>query len=238
MIKLLNADVIETLHNTDNNSFDMIFADPPDNIGLGYNDYKDDLTVCSYYRNLRIVILESLRIAPIVWLSYYWKHDVDIKHLMYQLREQHYPSVKIKTFIWRFTFGQHQKTDCGSGFRFLVRLTKTSAKLYPDNIREMSERQRIGDKRADERGRVPDDVWQFPRVVGNAYERRKWHPTQHPEALLKRIIMFSTVEGDEVLDLYTGTGTTLRVCKSIGRSCTGVEIDSTYCETIRKELEL
>jgi site-specific DNA-methyltransferase (adenine-specific) len=169
-------------------------------------------------------------------LSYYWKHDVAIKHIIYNLQQQALPTLKVKTFIWRFTFGQHNKNDCGSGFRFLVRMTRTSAKIRPDNIREMSERQRIGDKRASDAGRVPDDVWEFPRVVGNAYERKSWHPTQHPEALMQRIICFSTDPGDKVLDLYSGTGTTLRVCKRIGRDCTGIEIDPLYCKNIEREL--
>lgn len=237
-MELIQSDVLDYLQDQENNTFDMVFADPPDNIGLNYGLYSDDLPPEEYYKNIRLLIQDSLRLAPTVWLSYYWKHDLDIKNIVYNYKRNVLPTLKVKTFIWRFTFGQHNQSDCGSGFRFLLRLSRYSASVYPDNIREMSERQRIGDKRADPLGRVPDDVFDFPRVVGNAHERRSWHPTQHPESLMKRIILLSTKRGDKVLDLYSGTGTTMRVCHLLGRDCTGVEIDPTYCKNIKKELSL
>ena len=83
--------------------------------------------------------------------------------------------------------------------------------------------------------RVPDDVWDFPRVVGNAKERRSWHPTQHPLALMERIIKFSTKPGDLVLDYFAGTGTTLRACMKLDRSCVAADIDLNYCNKIVEE---
>lgn len=235
-MELITGDVISTIQDMENSSFDMVFADPPDNIGLAYGMFHDDRSLVEYYKDIRLLLLDSIRLAPTVWLSYYWKHDVDIKYIIRNIINQQMPTLKVKTFIWRFTFGQHNSNDCGSGFRFLVRLMRTSGKVRPDNIREMSERQRIGDKRASDKGRVPDDVWDFPRVTGNSYERKAWHPTQHPEALIKRIVLLSTDPGDKVLDLYCGTGTMFRVCKFIDRDCTGIEIDPSYCKNIEREL--
>ena len=79
------------------------------------------------------------------------------------------------------------------------------------------------------------DFWDFPRVVGNAKERRPWHPTQHPEALLERAIKLSTKEGDAVLDLFSGTGGVIRVCERIGRSTVSVEVNALYCAKIKEE---
>src|SRR5579872_4627516 len=70
-----------------------------------------------------------------------------------------------------------------------------AAKLYPDAIRIPSARMDQGDKRA-AGPRVPGDVWDFPRVVGNAKERQPWHPTQHPVALYDRVIKYSCGPGD------------------------------------------
>jgi site-specific DNA-methyltransferase (adenine-specific) len=85
---------------------------------------------------------------------------------------------------------------------------------------------------------VPLDVWDFPRVVGNAKERRAWHPTQHPEALVERAIKLSTREGDTVLDLFSGTGTAIRVCKRIHRQTISVEKNLEFCRAILSEHDL
>jgi len=79
------------------------------------------------------------------------------------------------------------------------------------------------------------DVFDYPRVTGNSKQRRAWHPTQLNEGLVERCLNLTTVEGDYVLDPFGGTGTTLRVCKRIGRNCTLVEIDPAYCAKIAEE---
>ncbi|KKM18368.1 hypothetical protein LCGC14_1666330, partial [marine sediment metagenome] len=73
------------------------------------------------------------------------------------------------------------------------------------------------------------DVFDFPRVVGNSRQRRPWHPTQLHEGLVERCIRMSTIKGDRVLDPFAGTGTTLRVCKRLQRSCTLIENSEEYC---------
>lgn len=51
----------------------------------------------------------------------------------------------------------------------------------------------------------------------------------------QRALLLSTKEGDTVLAPFGGTGTTLRVCKQIGRPCTLIEISPFYCEKIAEE---
>lgn len=212
----------------------LIFADPPDNLGLKYGEYDDRLPKVIYYQWLENVIQESLKKTDCFWLSYYWQHDLEIKGRVYQLLRK-FPHVSAKTFIWRYTFGQHNNHDFGSGYRFLLRFCKPSAKFHSDGIRVISKRQILGDARANPAGRVPDDVWDFSRVVGNSNERRKWHPTQHPEALIRRIILMHSDPNDLVVDLFAGTGTTLRVALAEGRQALTAEIDSEYCKQIAQE---
>lgn len=113
---------------------------------------------------------------------------------------------------------------------------RPDTKLYPNAILVPSARQlKYKDKRANPQGRVPDDVWEFPRVCGTFKERRPWHPNQHPEALIERIVKLSCVPGDLVIDMFAGTGTVNRVCKRLGIDCIGIEISEYYCEKIRNE---
>ena len=208
----------------------MIFADPPDNLGLKYEGFVDK---SEYYNSwLSMVINNGRSYADVFWLSYYHQHQSSVLNTVSRL----WPPVNWRQFIWRFTFGQHNKHDCGNGYRPLLRIMNPGAKLYPDAIRVPSKRQTLyNDKRANPKGRVPDDVWEFSRVCGTFKERRQWHPNQHPEALIERIIKFSTKPGDLVIDMFGGTGTTLRVCQRLERCCILIEISPCYCEKISEE---
>lgn len=220
--------------------FDCVFADPPDNIGLGYNGYTDSLPKSGYFFWLDLVISECCRHSDIVWLSFNarWTAEVGavVLDILTYLEDWDYkPCVQV------YTFGQHNSRDFGNNHRPLWRVNRKSAKFYPDAVRVSSWRQRNGDKRANPKGRVPGDVMDFqypglgdvldfPRVTGNSKQRCDWHPTQLHEDLVERIIKFSTPEGGTVLDPFAGTGTTLRVCQKIGREATGIEISQSYCE--------
>lgn len=54
------------------------------------------------------------------------------------------------------------------------------------------------------------------------------HPTQKPEALLKRIILASSNPGDIVLDPFAGSFTTGAVAVASGRKFIGIELNSEY----------
>jgi SAM-dependent methyltransferase len=53
---------------------------------------------------------------------------------------------------------------------------------------------------------------------------RLGYPTQKPEALLERIVKASSNEGDLVLDLFCGCGTTIAVAQRLGRRWIGIDI--------------
>ncbi len=208
----------------------MIFADPPDNLGMKYKGFIDKQDF--YLTWLDEVIRISLLRCDIFWLSYYHIYHPTIWNAL----QNHHQFAR--QFIWRFTFGQHNSYDCGNGYRPIIRVKYPDAEIYPDAIRVPSKRQTLyNDKRANPKGRVPDDVWEFSRVCGTFKERRQWHPNQHPEALIERIIKLSCVVGDLVIDMFAGTGTVNRVCKRLGIACIGIEISEFYCEQIVKELK-
>lgn len=60
------------------------------------------------------------------------------------------------------------------------------------------------------------------------------HPAEKPEKLIKKLIMKSSKWGDVILDPFLGSGTTMKVCQDLGRSCIGIEINPEYCEVIKK----
>lgn len=212
--------------------YDCIIADPPDNIGLDYSEYHDRLPVREYRKFLSEFLHLAKSAAPLVWMSFNAKYLFTVGSVVEELmRDLNYSA---RVFIQTFTFGQHRTVDCGNGYRPILRLKRRDARLYPDAIKVESERQRLGDKRAAPGGKVPLDVWDFPRVTGNSKQRRSWHPTQLHEDLVRRIVDFSTRPGDMILDAFSGTGTVLRVAGD-DRNVTSVELDSEYCRRIADE---
>jgi len=277
--KLYQGDCLKVLADLD--PVDCIFADPPDNIGLGYDSYDDRKSEDEYRGLLEDWVTAFMEKAPIIWISFNARWTFALGTMFDSIvRSGQYKDWEAKPCVQVFTFGQHNKNDLGNNHRPLWRLKRKDIPLYPEAIKVPSWRQRNGDKRAAAGGRVPGDVFDmqypspqtnrigswlaaaendptacaefkadinewfdthngdvfdFPRVTGNSKQRRDFHPTQLHEDLVERCIRLSTKEGDRVSDPFGGTGTTLRVCKKINRSCTLIELDPLYCQKISEE---
>lgn len=185
---------------------DMIFADPFDNIGLGYNGFDDNMQDDEYEGFLADVVDAMWKYAPISWMSFNAKWLAKVGDIA-----NWFPGENHRFFMQTFTFGNNNRKKFVNGFRPILRLMHEDAVTYPYAVYVESERQKIGDKRASPKGKMPDDVWAFPRVTGNSKQRRAWSPTQLHEGLYKRCIDFSTKPGDRICDLFAGSGTMARV---------------------------
>jgi DNA modification methylase len=71
------------------------------------------------------------------------------------------------------------------------------------------------------------DIWNIPRP-----SESDAHPTMKPLALVERALTNSSREGDRVLDLFLGSGSTIMAAERAGRICLGVELDPLYCDVI------
>jgi len=63
------------------------------------------------------------------------------------------------------------------------------------------------------------------------------HPTQKPVALFEYLIRTYTNEGDTVLDITMGSGTTGVACVQTGRKFIGIEIEPKYFEIAKKRIQ-
>ncbi len=233
MKRLFHGDCLDILPGMGDH-IDCIFADPPDNIGLKYEGYTDKLPPEVYVDLLGEWMQTFVRLADTTWVSFNAKWIAEMGIIAKKLLDIH-GDLDFKPCVQTFTFGQCNQRDFGNNHRPLWRFRRENSMFYPDQIRIESERQKMGDKRADPRGRVPGDVFNFTRVVGNSKQRREWHKTQLNEGLVERCILSCTEEGDHVVDPFAGTGTTLRVCEGIGRKCTTMDVSRNYCERIAEE---
>jgi len=74
----------------------------------------------------------------------------------------------------------------------------------------------------------------FPWEKDNTYP--KIHPTQKPIPVLKRLIEIFTDEGDVVIDPVAGSGSTLRACMELNRSCYGFEIKKNFYKLAKEQM--
>ena len=58
------------------------------------------------------------------------------------------------------------------------------------------------------------------------------HPTMKPMELIEKQVKNSSREGENVLDLFGGSGTTLLVCEKLKRKCFMMEYDPRYADVI------
>ena len=63
------------------------------------------------------------------------------------------------------------------------------------------------------------------------------HPTMKPVELVANCLMDATREGDTVLDVFGGSGTTLIACEQLNRKCRMMELDPHYCDVIMARWE-
>lgn len=73
---------------------------------------------------------------------------------------------------------------------------------------------------------------------GNKEAKNKVHPTTKPIKVIGWIIQNRTSKDDVIIDMYSGTGTTLIACEEFGRICRAIEIDPKYVDiTIQRWIE-
>lgn len=83
--------------------------------------------------------------------------------------------------------------------------------------------------------KLTKQIWDIP-IPGKGDLAFGKHSAIMPEEIVRRAVKLYSVVGDLVLDPFTGSGTTLRVAKSLGRNYVGYEISPSYKEIIEQKL--
>jgi len=235
--KVYLGDCLQILNGIPDNSIDLIFADPPFNIGVKYDIHNDKMPYDEYYQWSEKWIKECYRILRSNGSIYIAIGDEFAAEINIILKRTGF--YFRNWIIWYYTFGQNQRRKFNRSHTHILYFTKDKENfIFNDkDIRIPSARQMIyNDKRAHPLGKVPDDVWQFPRVCGTFKERIGNHPCQMPENLLELIIKASSNEQDIVLDPFGGTGTTAVVAKKLNRHYITMDISPEYYNIIIKRI--
>jgi len=226
--RIVNGDVLEVLPTWPAGCVDLVFADPPFNIGYKYDKYRDTLAPPEYLAWTERWIDECLRVLTATgsfWIAIGDEYAAEIRVMMRRR------ATLRNWVIWRYTFGQCCKGKFNRGHAHLFYFVKDPKHFTfnADAVRVPSDRQlKYADIRANPKGKLPDDVWTFSRVCGTFKERVQWHPCQMPVTLLERIILACSSPGAVVLDPFAGSGTTLVAAARRKRRWVGVELSEQY----------
>jgi site-specific DNA-methyltransferase (adenine-specific) len=253
---VIEGDCIEVMGRMPAGSVDLVFADPPFNIGYQYDVYDDRRANADYLDWTAEWIAAAARLLKptgsfflAIGDEFVAEHKVRLDACGLTMRNW---------IVWHYTFG----VNCARKFNrshahilYYVRDPKACT-FNADPVRVPSARMTTyADRRANPVGKLPDDTWVLrpqasadhfkedsdtwyvPRVCGT-FRERLGHPCQMPEAVLERIIRAATNEGDVVFDPFAGSGTTLAVAKKLSRKYLGVELSEQYADGVRKRLQM
>lgn len=233
---IYQGDCFEVLQSIPDQSVDLIFADPPYNIGKVFGDFKDhwisDLEYVQWCYTWLELCLAKLKPNGSIYVMC---STQTMPYLDLWLRERIHILSRI---IWHYdSSGVQAKKHYGSLYEPILYCVKDT-NAYTFNATEIEIEAKTGAVRKliDYRKSVPTlykttklpgNTWYIPRVRYRMPEYEE-HPSQKPEALLERIIKASSNVSDTILDPFSGTFTTLAVAKKLGRIGIGIETQASY----------
>lgn len=245
---IYHGEALEVMKNeiTDE-SIDLVFVDPPYNIGKKFADFHDKWPSDEEYAKWAYEwIDECIRILKPTGSMYLMTSTQAMPYFDLYIRNK--LSI-LSRIIWSYdSSGVQAKKYYGSMYEPILHCVKNK-KEYCFNADDILVEAKTGAKRKliDYRGdkpkpyntkKIPGNVWNFPRVRYRMDEYEN-HPSQKPEALLERIITASSKKGDTVFDPFSGTFTTAAVAKSLERKSISIESQEPYLKIgLRRVLDI
>ena len=243
--KIINGDSLKELKKIPDESFDLIFSDPPYNLQLrnqlirpdrskvdAVNDKWDQFENFKVYDDFTMNWLSEcrriLKKNGSIWVigSYHniFRVGTKIQDLGFWI---------LNDVIWNKNnpMPNFRGTRFTNAHETLIWASKDKNSKYTFNYQSLK--------------CLNDDLqmrstWNLPICNGNERLKekgKKVHSTQKPESLLHRILLASTNKNDLILDPFLGSGTTAVVAKKLGRIFYGIEKDKKYFNAANKRLK-
>lgn len=239
---LVNGDCIEMFKGINSSTIDVIFADPPYNIKKA--DWDNFESQEAYIKWSIKWIKEASRVLKdngMLYICGFSEILADLKH----------PSMKYfdncKWLVWYYQNKANLGKDWGRSHESLlcfrksktftmniddVRIPYSGHTLkYPERAQGETSQFNHGNEKStwipNPLGAKPKDVIELPTTCNGMKEKTK-HPTQKPEALLRKIIMASSNENEIILDPFSGSGTTCVVSEQLNRNWIGFDMNPEY----------
>lgn len=233
MIDIILGDCIEKMQSIENESVDLIIADPPYNVGKDYGNNSDKQNFDEYISFTKAWLNECHRVLKPNGTIYVFIGFRYISYL-YQILEDNLNMVFVNWISWHYTQGVGKTKGFSPRHDDILMFAKS--KSYTFNLDDIRIPQKYYRKINNMRGANPGDVWEVSHIH-YCQKNRQEHPTQKPEALIERMVLASSNINDTILDPFCGSGTTLRVCQQLDRNAIGIELNGEYVQQIKERLE-
>ena len=230
---LSNQDCLEYIKSIPDNSVDLVLTDPPYFIGFDGGKGWDSqwgseieyLEGCDKWTEECVRVLKPERMLVVFGTL---KTET---FLLYKLRTtDHNPVLTPQNeIVWSYNWGGRGKNNFARKHEYAWCWSKGKQFLFnADDVRverKVSKNLRTG--KAYEKGTIPTCVWEKNNHT-TSKEYVNWHPTQKPLMILERIIKAYTNPGDTVLDIFSGSGSTMIAAAQSDRNFLGCELDKSY----------
>jgi site-specific DNA-methyltransferase (adenine-specific) len=242
---LFKGNCIDILKEFPENSFDLIFADPPyflSNNGISckagkmvsVNKAKWDVSSgfekdFNFNLNWLSEVKRVLKNDGTIWISGTMHNIYQIGYGLQKLNYQ------ILNEITWFKPNAPPNLSCRyftHSHETLLWARKNKYSKHKFNYDLMKKWQ----DKISESGKQMRSVWSIP-LTAKHEKINGHHPTQKPIELLKRIILSSTKKDDLVLDPFNGSGTTGIVSKMYNRKYIGIDLENKYLDITIKRLD-
>ena len=236
-VTLYHGDCLEIMRSLESESVDMVFADPPFNIGKKYGGSASNDNRSDYYEWCADWIAEGFRLLKPTGTFYLMTIARHLEHL--------YPSMKahgvfINQVNWKNAAAVNDKKSYWGAYQPILVYGKTDEYKFNLHVQRQKPQWQSFHGKTGERGQM-SDWWNdivfvyagainHPEAILKDGTNSKAHPAQMPVNLAVRCIVFSTDEGDVVLDPFTGSGTTGVGAKKLNRRFIGIEKEQEYCD--------
>lgn len=194
----------------------LTITDPPYNQGYAYNEYKDRLNEKEY-----IELLSKIP-TPCV-IIHYPEETINLLPKAIQAKCE-----QVVCWVYNSNTGKQSRLISWWGCK-------------PDFKKVRQPYKNLNDKRIQKRiaegktGAKLYDWWEINQVKNVSKEKTE-HPCQIPEALISRIIQITAQEGQTIIDVFGGSGTTIKVANDLGFDGISYDINEIYSDITRKRL--
>lgn len=242
--ELYNEDFLVAVNGIEDESIDLVIADPPYCLGKDYgngSDKKPPDEFLQWTESWILAVIPKIKKSGGLYIFATWQFSPEI----FVFLKKH--MIMINEIIWDRRVpsmgGTTRKfSSVHDNIGFFVRSKKYFFDLDPVRIpydpetKKARTRSIFVGKKWLEIGYNPKDVWSISRLH-RIHSEREDHPTQKPLEVIERMVKSSSPKGGLVLDPFAGTGTTVEACIRNSRKCIAYELNSEYCEIIRNRIK-
>lgn len=246
-VDLMQGDCLELMKSIPDGSVDCVVTSPPYGIGKIYEKRSSLSDYLEWHGQVVKALIPKLsENSRVCWqvgnfIDSGCVYPLDCMVFNQFLREGLAPNNRI---IWHFGHGLHASKRFSGRHEVVLIFSKGSPTFQLDPVRVPQKypgkRHYKGPKKGElsgnPLGKNPGDVWDIPNVKNNHPEKTT-HPCQFPEALIERLLLSMSREGDTILDPFSGSGTTGVACVNTGRNFIGMEMDSGYFQIAKDRIE-